>query len=453
MDHPHFIPVVKKNRIMVSLTISIFLFIVFFFAKPYDWFSSIQDLSVASDAVEMAKIVEQGNIKRQIAFCMLALFGVLSLMMTGLKGLRVNGILGWILILFLGWAICSIYWADNPIIALRRVTIILCISLGAFAISIQFSTREIVTFAFVTCSLTLLSGIVSEIILKSFKPFIIEYRFAGVLPWNSMGRHCAVLFLSAQLFAQKKGGGRWIFRIVQMVGLTFLILTKSRMEFFGAILASFIFWYLITPRFRFAAVISFLFFLFSIFSLLLLLFFFDPIAHYWKSIAFLGRDTDALETLTGRIPLWIECIKYIAERPFLGYGYNAFWTPSHLYSIADAIGGVPGHAHSSLLEMALSVGIIGTCTFVLIVALVLVRLFKLFKRSQKIDYAFFAILVIYFSWTSLLNCPIFSNDILAFLIISIFCKVGFMKNLPYESNALKHDLFAGSRLKSSSTIN
>lgn len=73
---------------------------------------------------------------------------------------------------------------------------------------------------------------------------------------------------------------------------------------------------------------------------------------------FLGRDT----TFTGRVPLWQTAIQYgISEHPWLGYGWQGFWTNDDasfeviLHSGYDA-----PHAHNWFIDVWLMIGPIGS---------------------------------------------------------------------------------------------
>jgi len=76
----------------------------------------------------------------------------------------------------------------------------------------------------------------------------------------------------------------------------------------------------------------------------------------------LGRDS----TLTGRTYLWEAILRSIAKRPWLGYGFDAFWTNLRGESLAVSaqVGWVPLHAHDFFLDLTLYLGLIGLAVFV-----------------------------------------------------------------------------------------
>jgi exopolysaccharide production protein ExoQ len=76
----------------------------------------------------------------------------------------------------------------------------------------------------------------------------------------------------------------------------------------------------------------------------------------------IGKDP----TLTGRTDLWDYVLIYIHQRPWLGWGYSAFWSPSNLASveISEVLQWHVPQAHNGLLEMLLNAGFVGTAFFI-----------------------------------------------------------------------------------------
>jgi O-antigen ligase len=69
-------------------------------------------------------------------------------------------------------------------------------------------------------------------------------------------------------------------------------------------------------------------------------------------------------TLTGRTDIWRALAEPIAERPWFGWGYQAFWTDTSLTSPVDKIesfldGFRPPDAHSTPMDIRLQLGIAG----------------------------------------------------------------------------------------------
>jgi O-antigen ligase len=76
-------------------------------------------------------------------------------------------------------------------------------------------------------------------------------------------------------------------------------------------------------------------------------------------------------TLTGRTLIWSLVIDKIGEKPILGWGFCAFWSPSNPLAsqINEAIRGenwftfVVPNAHNGMLEFLLQIGFVGTAFF------------------------------------------------------------------------------------------
>ncbi len=75
----------------------------------------------------------------------------------------------------------------------------------------------------------------------------------------------------------------------------------------------------------------------------------------------LGKDP----TLTGRTDIWYYVMPYIYQRPWLGWGYAAFWSTLNpaAWDIANSLHWYSPEAHNGLLELLLSGGLLGAGWF------------------------------------------------------------------------------------------
>jgi exopolysaccharide production protein ExoQ len=78
----------------------------------------------------------------------------------------------------------------------------------------------------------------------------------------------------------------------------------------------------------------------------------------------IGRDI----TLTGRTDYWRLILDEAFDRPWLGYGYNAFWVGDWKGEVADVWrflqdGDEPPHPHNGFLYTGLNVGLVGLAVF------------------------------------------------------------------------------------------
>ena len=79
----------------------------------------------------------------------------------------------------------------------------------------------------------------------------------------------------------------------------------------------------------------------------------------YPNLLFDALGSDA--TLTGRTELWTIVLRFISEKPLLGWGYQAMWLPTDSITIAisKAVGWTVPQAHNSLLEVTLELGLVG----------------------------------------------------------------------------------------------
>jgi exopolysaccharide production protein ExoQ len=94
-------------------------------------------------------------------------------------------------------------------------------------------------------------------------------------------------------------------------------------------------------------------------------------------LAMFGKDP----TLTGRTDIWAYVILDIYQRPLLGWGYQAFWSTDNpaAYEISDALHWWVPQAHNGILEILLSVGLIGAGVFIYVWA----RIFRLSSKCMR----------------------------------------------------------------------
>ncbi len=84
--------------------------------------------------------------------------------------------------------------------------------------------------------------------------------------------------------------------------------------------------------------------------------------HAEQVFGWMGRDA----TLTKRTVLWGLLADHWSQRPWLGYGYGAFWSGGEGPSgeVARQLGYYPWHAHNGFLQLGLDLGILGIALFV-----------------------------------------------------------------------------------------
>jgi len=140
------------------------------------------------------------------------------------------------------------------------------------------------------------------------------------------------------------------------------------------------------------------------------------------ALAWLGKDA----TLTGRAELWAEVPNLIAERPLLGWGYEATWQPNDNATIYiwNILGWDPPSAHNALLEVTLQLGLTGLVVVLAVIAVALWRSIGCFSAGLHHLGAFsllFFLVTIYSGVTEAVLAQNQSIPWVAFNILSLSC--------------------------------
>jgi O-antigen ligase len=400
----------------------LFLCVVFFFAQPWDLFWTIS--GPITDAEIHMRSVEEGSVVRRISLLLLGGFAVLSLLKKRQKRLRVNGFLGGLMLFFIVWACLSIAWTTDLALTVRKLVVLVMLSLGALALAKRLSLRDILAFTFVACGLVLVLGLCCEIALGTFHPLQTQYRFGGIMHPNSQGLNCAMFLIASIALAGTAGRRRSFYYVVAFAALCFVVLTKSRGAEAGVILGLVAYGSLRLSTSRKCAYLIVTLCLVCVLYLALG----DNLFVNAERAVLLGREDSApVSTLNSRTPLWQECLRYVAKRPVLGYGYDSFWTTRHLSEVPPILGWVMASAHNAYLEMLLGLGFIGGGAYILILALAINRSRALYKSSASVSHGFAYAMLVCICCTFLLASFNLGPSLPNFILFVLLAKLGFAR--------------------------
>jgi len=347
------------------------------------------------EEANLAKLVgniRSGDLTRQIAFLLLGVFAVISLLRRSHNHLRINGSLGWLILTFLLWAFLSVAWAEDPILTGKRLFILAVLCLIALELAIALSFQQLTAFAFFGSSVLLLVGVSFEIAFGTFHPLDPGYRFGGQMSPIYQAINCGLMILAGLVCARSADRYRIVYTASTLVAFFFMLLTKSRVPTAGLILALIGYWTLVLPRPHKVAWL----FVATVTAILLYFTLGDNLFKYMRQAALLGREESTVANLTGRLPLWEELFSYITRRPITGYGYEGFWTPDHVISVSAAVGWDNDDSHNAFIDLMLGLGIPAAITFAVILLVGLKRLIFEWRRSAAVEHVFaVAILLMY----------------------------------------------------------
>jgi exopolysaccharide production protein ExoQ len=276
------------------------------------------------------------------------------------------------------------------------------------------------------CTLSWLGiGVIAELAHGTFQPGVAGYRFMGVFYPNIMAGNCVLLTLSALSLSFMVPEKKRLLQVVTFIAIVFLILTASRtaMGTLAVLLALFVWFKASAPKKAFFSAALGM----SAVCILLICSvgeFKNPTE--WISM---GRVDHDLGSLTGRIPLWQELLDvYASQKPVAGHGYGAFWTPEHIDDVAASLYWSPAYAHSTYIDLVLSIGLIGAILFVLAIASALVRSVRLETRYPAVGYGFIALLLAYILLDGTLETNFGATSFMSFFgscaVVYVLCSPG-----------------------------
>jgi exopolysaccharide production protein ExoQ len=354
-----------------------------FFISEHDLRISLVD-AYTQTADEMEVTAEGGNLLRRLAFPAIAAWG-LVLLATSRDRLRLDPLLAGAIGLLLTWTGISVVWADDPDMCLRRLILLACCVVGAAGIARQLPMRDLSLLTMLVLGSLAAAGVLAELSLGTFQPWDSEYRFAGTVHPNTQSAGLAAVCLAALGLAGASRRGRWWYAAIFAAALALLVLTKSRTSVAGLLLAiGFVAIVQSSLKFK---VVAGLAGAWTVCLGLWILFVagIDPLADF-RDALLLGRAEDS-DTLSGRAFIWPEVACFISRRPWLGYGYESFWTPAHIETISEVAGWGLREAHNAYLETLLWLGLVGLILMLVVVGAGLLAGLRGYFQSRDATYA------------------------------------------------------------------
>lgn len=257
--------------------------------------------------------------------------------------------------------LASTVWSEDPVVTVRKSLAVIGTLLLGMAFAIRFELREQIQIVAAALGLAAVASLVAALCFpQTFPPT----EFAGTA-WNGVFSHKNLLGRSmslgvlAFLFLDRRGMPGYLLSL-SGAALCFAILLSAHSQtalvvLFAMLPLSALCTLLRWPWRQAAG------------SLLMLLLACVPvvwiaIAHGSSLAALLHRDM----SLTGRSKIWTFAILSFFKRPWLGYGYGAFWWVSGESRQVLALIGYPTpHAHNGFLDLGLQLGAVGVGLFAL----------------------------------------------------------------------------------------
>jgi O-antigen ligase len=279
-----------------------------------------------------------------------------------------------VICLLVGLAILSALWSDSPSISLWESNRLIATTIFGIYLAKTYSLKDIFHMVAWATALSAVLSLVFALALPQYglHEYMHQSVWRGVFSHkNSLGSIMALGALTWLIFTLGAGRPRWLGVLLFTTCSLLVALSASETSLVVECV-------LLFTILAFAKVHRSLLILGTL-CLLALVTLFVAEAKHPTDIVFrlLNREED----LSGRTTIWSMVLDAISKRPWLGYGYHAFWRgidgPSADIHLAAWI---PPHAHNGFLDLALDFGIAGPALFVL---LILGPSFEAFRLAQR----------------------------------------------------------------------
>ncbi len=280
-------------------------------------------------------------------------------------------------------AAASTLWSQDPAATLQKVIYLFVTTCFGLYLVERFSPRQLMQVVMITGAIAIIGSLVLAIALPRYGVF--TGRAEESSGWQGIYTHKNTLglitmyFLAPALFLPVKGMKEKFWRSLY-IGSSLFLIAMSRSRGAWIMCASLLVFGLIVtvgsrlkPEERVAA--------YWALGVLLVI----GAAIIWALLPLLLTILHKDMTLTGRTTIWSVLFTSLAKRPWLGFGYSAFWVGTKGES-ANAIYALKwprlSYAENGVLELALELGVVGVGLYFLAYLRAYRRLKLLFSWSS-----------------------------------------------------------------------
>jgi exopolysaccharide production protein ExoQ len=318
------------------------------------------------------------------------------------------------ILLLVALAIVSVIWSDSPATTFRRSFALVGTCLIALYFAARFRVREQLQLLACAFGICVACSLVFGWFHWGISVDNLEGAWYGIYTQrNVLGSMMALSVLMFLLWAQIHPGTRWMSWIFAAASFVLIALSGSITSLiaFSVLLLSFPMIRLLRSSKRAGAVIF-------IFAILVAGLAWWAGASLDTTAEAVGRDS----SLTGRTQLWGASVLIGLERPWLGFGYNAFWlgTEGQSADVWKIVGWAAPSAHNGLLEIWLDLGAVGVAIAVFSLGSCLRKAFHLIRGTRAWEYAWPLLFLVVLIVLNLTESAFFEgNSIYSFLYIVV----------------------------------
>jgi O-antigen ligase len=329
-----------------------------------------------------------------------------------------------LLLLLLGWAFLSLVWSINRPVTARHFFALLATSFFGIYLAGRYDLRQQLHLVMISLGVVLVSSAIACIFFPSYgtsrENLLEQPAWQGVLSHkNNLGTLAVLMTLLLALY-YLKGIRRWAVAGALFLLLILIVLTQAKTALVYFVLGLLAFPFVRAFQKNRANRRAILGCGLALFGGLGAWTYF-----YWDSfVGYLGKDP----ALTGRFLLWGLSLTFIRERPFLGHGFDAFWSdyfgPAADFRMASGWLVAP-HAHNGFLNLWLDLGLIGVLLFTIGFAITYRKGLDIARRAKSVEGIWPVTFLTFYLVYSLTEIGFMGrNELFWILYVSVMCGLG-----------------------------
>ena len=278
-------------------------------------------------------------------------------------------------------AIASVLWSDAPATTFRRSLALAGTCLIALYFAVRFKIREqlqLLTWALGIC---MACSLVFGIFHWGISVDNLEGAWFGIYTQrNSLGSMMVLSMLLFLVWGQIQTSRKWLAWMFAAISFCLIFLSGSMTSLIVACVLL-----LSLPMIRFLRSFKRAGTVIFISAVLIVWFAIRAGASVETTAEAMGRDP----SLTGRTELWAVSALIGFDRPWLGFGYNAFWLGENGESadVWKVVGWAAPSAHNGLLEIWLDLGVMGVAIAAFSFAMCWRKALRLIRLTKAWEYA------------------------------------------------------------------
>ena len=313
-------------------------------------------------------------------------------------------------------AFTSLAWSDDQLLTFLRCGALLGTTVIGVYLGLRYSTKDILSLLACATGIAAVGSVICALWFPSFGIGTDEFEGLWIGAFthkNQLGGVMAISFLTSFLLLWHERSHRVLWCFMAVLSL-FIVLKADSMSSLAVCGALF---YLVSVSNKTLTKSANLGIRLLSFGLPLALLLGGFALAYGAIVQSMGRDPE----LSGRGLLWMLVLGAIGDRPYLGYGYEAFWRgfEGTAGDIWKQMGYYGFYSHNGFLEVLLGMGAVGLISILVAFAFFTKGAFQALRQEEGLDAIWPWAFLLYLVASNLTEASLMRSNTLPWLLYTV----------------------------------